>query len=549
MKNKDYEAQLQLLTAKQYGSTPKRSGANGIIYTRVSSQEQAENNGSLEVQMKYCQEFAKRSQIPIRETFGGSYESAKSDGRKEFQRMLAFVRKNKDIIYIIVFNYDRFSRTGAAAAQLSEDLSKEGIIVKSVTQDIDTSTASGRLQENFFHMLNNFDNRAKSDRTKINTREVMLKGYWPYTTPLGYNNLNKKHRACLHEYVITDEGKELKKAFFLKAEGKLSNVEIIAIMNAKGVRLTQKNFRSILSNTFYAGYVTGKLVNGKLIIGKHPALIDLKTFLTANDMLQNATSANIPKQYRHEEVPLKVFVRDEVSGQPLSGYITKGNWYYKTKNVATPVNISAKKLDALFISNLSNFEYKEEYKPTIKKLILEKIKARLSNAVDESKLLKKKIAEKKVQLESVEEKFIIGEIPKVLYDKYSTRYKDEIRLLITELDKSSITSSNFENAVEKCLEIAQNISAAWVSAGFENKQRLQKLVYPEGMVYNKQEGVVRTFKINSLFNEIAPLARVVADMKKGNSLQNCLQSLPVTWAGLEPAQSLSTYKSALLYIY
>ena len=383
-------------------------------------------------------------------------------------------------------------------------------------------------------MLNNFDNRAKSDRTKINTREVMLKGYWPYTTPLGYNNLNKKHRACLHEYVITDEGKELKKAFFLKAEGKLSNVEIIAIMNTKGVRLNQKNFRSILSNTFYAGYVTGKLVNGKLIIGKHPALIDLKTFLAANDMLQNAASANIPKQYRHEEVPLKIFIRDEVSGQPLFGYKTKNNWYYKTKNVANPVNISAKKLDALFISNLSNFEYKEEYKPAIKKLMLEKIKARLLNAVDESKLLKKKIAEKKVQLESVEEKFIIGEIPKALYDKYSTKYQDEIRLLLTELDKSSITSSNFENAVEKCLKIARNISAAWLSAGFENKQRLQKLVYPEGIGYNKEEGVVRTSKINSLFSEIAPLASVVEDMKKGKSLQNCLKSLPVTWIGFEP---------------
>ena len=309
-------------------------------------------------------------------------------------------------------------------------------------------------------------------------------------------------------------------------------MEIIAIMNAKGVRLTQKNFRSILSNTFYAGYVTGKLVNGKLIIGKHPALIDLKTFLAANGMLQNATSANIPKQYRHEEVPLKIFIRDEVSGQPLSGYITKGNWYYKTKNVATPVNISAKKLDALFITNLSNFEYKEEYKPTIKKLMLEKIKARLSNAVDESKLLKKKITEKKGQLESLEEKFIMGEITNELYNKYSIRYNDEIQLLNSELGKSDINSSNFEKAVEKCLEIAQNISSAWLSAGFDNKQKLQKLVYPEGMVYNKQDGVVRTFKINSLFSEIAPLTRIVADMKKGNSFQNCLQSLPVNWLGL-----------------
>jgi len=174
------------------------------------------------------------------------------------------------------------------------------------------------------------------------------------------------------------------------------------------------------------------------------------------------------------------------------------------------------------------------WKVSVKKLILEKIKARLSNAVDESKLLRKKITEKKGQLESLEEKFIMGEITKALYDKYSTKYQDEIRLLLTELDKSSITSSNFENAVEKCLEIAKNISSAWLSAGFENKQRLQKLVYPEGIGYNKEEGIVRTSKINSLFSEIAPLAGIVANMKKGNSLQNCLQSHPVTWIGFEP---------------
>jgi hypothetical protein len=38
------------------------------------------------------------------------------------------------------------------------------------------------------------------------------------------------------------------------------------------------------------------------------------------------------------------------------------------------------------------------------------------------------------------------------------------------------------------MEIAQNINAAWISAGFENKQRLQKLANRERMVYKKQDG-------------------------------------------------------------
>ena len=392
-KQNNLEDLLEQITVKQYGATVIKRGSDGIIYTRVSSQEQAENNGSLEVQKKYCEEFSKRMQIPIREYFGGSFESAKSDGRKEFQRMLLYVRKHKNISYIIVLNYDRFSRTGAAAAQLSEELRKEGIIVKSVMQDIDTSTATGRLQENFFHILNNFDNRSKSDRTKINTREVMLKGFWPYLTPMGYKNLNEKRRACFHKHIITDEGKELKRAFILKAEGKLSNQEIIAKLKVKGVRLTEKNFRDVLSNPFYAGYVTGKLLDGKLVKGQHPPLIDLKTFLKVNNVLQEATGAGIPKLQRHEEVPLKVFAKDEISNQPLTGYITKGKWYYKTKRTAIPVNVNAEKLNTLFVSFLRGFEYSEGYKNTLTKSLLIKFKSKLTQSTEDDKLMKKKITE------------------------------------------------------------------------------------------------------------------------------------------------------------
>lgn len=325
------EQALQARTLKQYRPVNKREGKAGVIYTRDSSQEQAENNGSLEVQKKYCEEYALRHAITIRESFGGRYESAKTDGRKEFQRMLTFVKKTKDVSFIIVMNYDRFSRSGSAASQLSEELQAMGITVKSVTQDIDTTTASGRLQENFFHLLNNFDNRSKSDRTMINTREVMLKGYWPYHTPLGYKNLKEKHRACFHEYVITEEGKELKKAFYSKAEGKLTNKEIITRLKAKGVRLNETAFRWVMSNPFYAGYVTGKLVEGAFIKGKHPALVDMKTFSKVNDLLATAVNVAIPKQHQRDEVPLKVFAKDEDSGQPFTGYKTKDNWYYKLK--------------------------------------------------------------------------------------------------------------------------------------------------------------------------------------------------------------------------
>lgn len=534
---KQAELQMAKLKASASARIQKdkliKRGGKAVSYTRVSSLEQRNNNGSLEVQAQQCSEFAIRKNIPLKANFGGVHDSAKTDGRAEFQRMLNYVKKDKDISYIIVSNFDRFSRTGAAAAKLSEDLAKEGIILKSVTQDIDTSTTYGRFQENIFHLVNNLDNQNKSARTKLHTKEVMLKGYWPYATPLGYKNLHRKERACNHEYVITDEGKELRKAFILKASGNYSNKDIVEKLNAKGVPITEKNFRLLISNVFYVGFVTGKLLDGQLVKGKHPALIDMPTFLKANDMLNLAPTVGIAKVFRHDEVPLKVFAKDEVSGLPLTGYKTKGIWYYKIKKSEKPVNIRAEKLNGIFSTFLGGFEYNTKLKPSLKKELLTQIKQRLAGAVDDEKLLKKKITEKENQITAVEEKFLMDDISKETYEKFIQKYKAELQVLKQELPQNGFSSSNLEKAVEKCLSIAQNISQTWITANYEDKQKLQHLVFPEGIYFNKEIGGVRTSKINSLFAAIPIIARDTEENKNGDSLKNRHQSSQVAMPRIE----------------
>ena len=94
------QAQLENLSTRKYSSQVKKRGGDAVVYTRVSSQEQAENNGSLEVQRKYCDNYATNNGISIKQYFGGTYESAKSDGRKEFLRMIEYVKKHKNISFI-----------------------------------------------------------------------------------------------------------------------------------------------------------------------------------------------------------------------------------------------------------------------------------------------------------------------------------------------------------------------------------------------------------------------------------------------------------------
>ena len=58
-----------------------------MIYTRVSTKEQADNNMSLAVQRKICDEYAMKTKLEVMAFFGGTYESAKTDEREEFKRV------------------------------------------------------------------------------------------------------------------------------------------------------------------------------------------------------------------------------------------------------------------------------------------------------------------------------------------------------------------------------------------------------------------------------------------------------------------------------
>lgn len=71
---------------------------NTIIYTRVSSREQALTNQSLETQKKHCLQYALNHDLNVIGFYGGAYESAKTDERKEFNGMLHHIQAHLEVV-------------------------------------------------------------------------------------------------------------------------------------------------------------------------------------------------------------------------------------------------------------------------------------------------------------------------------------------------------------------------------------------------------------------------------------------------------------------
>ena len=123
--------------------------------------------------------------------------------------MIKYVKAQKEISYIIVYSFDRFSRTGMSAGKLSEELAERGINVVSATQEIDPSNASGDFQRNLFLIFSAFDNQVRKNRTITGMKEHLLNGYWPWGCPRGYTDLNKYSTADKRQIVVNKEGKVL----------------------------------------------------------------------------------------------------------------------------------------------------------------------------------------------------------------------------------------------------------------------------------------------------------------------------------------------------
>ena len=73
-----------------------------VIWTRVSTKEQADNNLSLDTQEKACREYAARNGIVVECLLGGTNESAKMEG-KLFKQMITYVAQHRHITHLTAF--------------------------------------------------------------------------------------------------------------------------------------------------------------------------------------------------------------------------------------------------------------------------------------------------------------------------------------------------------------------------------------------------------------------------------------------------------------
>lgn len=129
------------------------------IYCRVSTDEQFADKQEL-----ICKEYCSRMNFEVIEIYKDVI-SGTTTSRPNFNRLLNDMREHK-FNCVMVTKLDRLGRSLQHLLSLFDEFNKKGIHFIAVTQNIDTTSSTGKLQLHILGAFAEFERNLISERTK-----------------------------------------------------------------------------------------------------------------------------------------------------------------------------------------------------------------------------------------------------------------------------------------------------------------------------------------------------------------------------------------------
>jgi len=468
---------------------------NAIGYARISTTDQS--NFSISGQQEYIVTHCQRSDINLLDIFTDGGQSAKNFDRANWKELQVYIKKNfKNVDYLIVSKYDRFSRNVAEALKMIDDLEKKyNIKVISVMEPIALHPDSPYYFQFRTQMLLGADVelRVIRDRTRFGMVSAAKNGRYVSSAPVGYKN----ERDAQNKPIITvfePKADLIREVFNLYLSG-MPLAEIKQTMKAPLNLKGNSAIRRILTNHVYAGLIRVPSYYDepeKFVKGIHEGIISENDFYRVQNMLNNKVQVHT---IYNEEVPLRGVVKCHC-GKMLTAGNSKGKskhyWYYKCPEHLH--NLSGNRMHSQIVEILESLKLLPDYIQRLKSKVQNNLKSKQKEAINTkaSKILDLKRVEERI--ESLQLKYISGDFDVVEYKKWQAKLKTEksaIEQTISSLQVADTTLLDF------VFSKISSLSELYQSANIFRKQSLLKILFGENLCY--ENGVYRTPYIMPLF--------------------------------------------------
>ena len=297
-------------------------GTRAVIYLRVSSTGQVNTDYdpegiSIPAQRVAC--VRKVDQLGLN-IVGEYVEPGRSateiTKRVSFQQMLARIRKDKDVDFVVVYKLSRFARNRIDDAVVMADLQKRGVTLISATEQID-DTPVGQLMHGILAAFNEYRSREDGADIAYKMGEKAKKGGTIGKAPIGYlNTIDRREGREIRSIEIDPERAPLVKlAFQLYADGNVTIQDIADELTTRGLTtrptrsrpagpISHTKVAAMLRDRYYLGRVKYK---GDEFAGRHEPLISQELFDRVQQLMEERGFAGERRRKLHHYLKGSLF--------------------------------------------------------------------------------------------------------------------------------------------------------------------------------------------------------------------------------------------------
>ena len=478
---------------------------NAVVYTRVSTSEQAKNGYSLARQEKECIDFAHREEYNVLKIFQEGGASAKTTKRNVYQEMVKFCIANKNKVdSIIVWQYDRLSRSLNDKCIIYALFKKHNIKILSATQ-VNGDSANEQLAQNLIYILAEYENSIKAERVTAGMKEAFLQGNWLWKAPVGYEMIDKKL------YPDKEKAPIIKKIFEDFATGLYRQTDLLKYLQDNGIKISANTLCDLLRKPIYCGLLVNKKYSNEPVRGKFEPIVDEQTFYRVQAILNGNKSQAVPHLRQNPMFPLKQFITCPYCNQPLTGDTPHGRkgqkyYYYRcyNKDCLVHFNISKDKLENNFVEYLAKIKPEKPLLKLFKAVMKDVYNKTTEDARKSYKSLNKHLEDVINNKSKLIDLLIENKISQNAYNMKFEEFEKAEKDLKSKMAVNDIPENDFNECLEYACNVLDNLDSFWLNSKIDIKERLQKIIFPNGLRY--ESGVFRNSRMSSLFKIIGTLS-------------------------------------------
>ena len=487
------------------------------IYARVSTDEQAERDLSIPFQLERCRYHAQGKGWRVVKEYIDAGESARTDKRPDFQRMISSAR-NKEFDIILVHKFDRFARNDYDFVVYEKELEDLKIVVESLSEPGDASTPAGYISRRMMQIISSWYSKNLAVEVKKGMQKKVENGGWPKPVTYGYKNVSDKTQSWIE--VDPVNGPIVTEAFKEMATGKWTlqdwteQAYSSGARSRRGTMIPKTVWSKIFHNRFYLGETWLKLGDTP-IKGKHSPLIDEYTFYKVQDVLREHDKFR-QRSHRHKYLLRGLlFSNDANSSCWAETHLQKQKSYYRSRNKKNGKDIyyNTKQVEDQLPDMFKQITISSEAAKQLKRDLVQWFNNENDSSGEikktEARLFKLEKMEKNLQQLMIEDQISMSD-----FKEHRNRIDAERSRLKNTADVISQRQNLIKADFEVALQMATELDYLFDKANEDERRLLCETVIKK---LNIEKGTIVNMELNAPFALIASRANGSGAVKNGGA--------------------------------